>query len=176
MHADTHIFWQALRAALEFQPWMLLLHWASPSILYSGICSSISTWYVRPTLQSAEEPSDSWEREHCVNFLCRGTSFLPSLKHEQDPERWRMEAIRSFVYTESGSVTASSWWAHSGPPLRSPVMKDWGGVAVSRQEADNQITQDYVSHLTCMDPVSVLKSVIYIFLSVCVCKVGETDP
>lgn len=29
---------------------------------------------------------------------------------------------------------------------------------MSRQEADNQITQDYVSHLTCEDPVSVLES------------------
>lgn len=33
------------------------------------------------------------------------------------------------------------------------VMKRWGVVAASSQEADNQITQDYVSHLTCMDPV-----------------------
>ncbi len=58
------------------------------------------------------------------------------------------------------------------PTSPSPVMKDWGGVAVSRQEADNQITQDYVSHLTCMDPVSVLKSVIQStedFFFVCLC-------
>ncbi len=53
-------------------------------------------------------------------------------------------------------------------------MKDWGGVAVSRQEADNQITQDNVSHLTCMDPVSALKSEIQFYVCLCVRR-GEKD-
>lgn len=159
--------WQALFYYCYFAGtrWVFLL---------LDICSSsISARRVRPSPQSVEEPSDSWEKEHCINFLMqRYTSFLPSLKREDDPERWRMEALRSCVQTKSGSVTASSSWARSCPTSAAPVMKDWGGVvAVSSQEADNQITQDYVSHLTCMDPVSVLRSVIqateeFIFLSV----------
>lgn len=73
----------------------------------------------------------------------RCTSFLPPAEREEDPERWRMEAIRSPAWAEAGSVTASSWYAHSAPPLRSAVMKERTGEAVSRQEADNQITEDY---------------------------------
>lgn len=170
------IFWQALRTASEFHLSVLLFYWASLSILNSGICSSISTRCVRHLLQSVEEPSDSWETEHCVNFLCRGT--LPSYHHWSTrrilkDDGWRLSDLLS-------RPSQALWLPlHDepilGPPLRSPVIKDWGGEAMSRQEADNQIIQDCVSHLTCMDPVSVLKSVIQSMeeLFVCLCVRGR---
>lgn len=134
MHSEI-IDRQVLIAACEFHLWKFLLYWASLRILHLGICRSISTWYVKPSLQSVEEPRDSWETEHCVNFLCRGA--LPSYCH------WSMRRVlkmtngcyQIFRLDQGGIHDCLFMKRPFCPTPLSPVMRDWSGVIASIHEA-----------------------------------------
>lgn len=82
----------------------------------------------------------TWETMLCKLPAHRYAISLPSLKHEEDlkDDGWGLLDVLS-------RPSENPWLPHLVLP---PVMKDWGGVA------DNQITEDYVSHLTCADLVT----------------------
>lgn len=134
---------------------MSLLFWTSPSIFLLRFCSIISAQCVRRFLQSTEEPSDSWETE-CCETSCAEVHFLPKVT-EAWGESWKM--TDDWKRSDFSSRPSQKPWLplHDEPGL--PHLSFlWGGIAASRQEADNEITQDYVSQLTCMDLVSVLET------------------
>lgn len=64
---------------------LLLLCCALLRVLHSGICSSISAQCVRPLLQSAEDPSHSWE----TPASCAEVHLLPTAT-EAWGECWKM--------------------------------------------------------------------------------------
>lgn len=135
--------------------WMLLLCCFSLSIFLWRFCSIISAQCVRRLLQSTEEPSDSWETEWCETS-CAEVHFLPTVT-EAWGESWKMTddwKLSDF----SSRPSQKPWLPLRDEPGLPRLSFLWVGIAASRQEADNEITQDYVSQLTCMDPVSILES------------------
>lgn len=136
---------------------VLLLCWGLEYFALRNLQKCICRMFSRPLLHSAEEPRDSWETELFKLPVQRYTSFPPSLKHEQDPEKMTDGGSQIFRLDRVKIRDCLLMMSPFLPTSASSVMKECGGAAAPRQQADNQITQDYVSHLTCIGPVPALK-------------------